>query len=175
MLLLISLDFEQPGSVCGLCAGAHRPRVVRSQVGLTVLFFPLQTKTKWPEVVPLSTDVDNGMHCCFFTVPQAPSRFRATNQVHEVMTTTVTFSWDPSQGNGSQAVVDSYQIILLPRSQSHAILVQSLSWSVTLQHNIEYTAGVLAINCVGNSTASIVTLTIGKCTQVPNATIDKRE
>ena len=67
--------------------------------------------------------------------------------------TTLTLEWDPPQGSGPEAIVDSYTISISPDPLSHPGVNMNLSspWNVTLAHNTTYSIGITAVNCAGES------------------------
>ena len=67
--------------------------------------------------------------------------------------TTLTLEWDPPQGSGPEAIVDSYTISISPDPLSHLGVNMNLSspWNVTLAHNTTYSIGITAVNCAGES------------------------
>ena len=75
-----------------------------------------------------------------------------------MMETVVTLEWDPPQGSGPEAIVDSYAILISPDPPHHAGINMNLSspWDVTLAHNTTYIIGITAVNCAGESEMSIL-------------------
>ena len=86
-------------------------------------------------------------------VPLMPSNFKSIEEFHESNYSTLTFSWDPPQGSGPEAVVEYYVVSFSPAPVSHSVanMVQSSPWNVTLAHNIVYRINVTAVNCAGES------------------------
>lgn len=92
----------------------------------------------------------------FILVPLAPTGFNYTREYHEMMSTTLTFEWDPPQGSGPEATVDYYTIVISPLPLSHPCtnvvdVVESRQWNVTLAHNTAYSINISALNCEGRS------------------------
>lgn len=69
---------------------------------------------------------------------------------------TVQFEWDPPLGSGPEFVVDGYQLLILAETDSVDVNVSSASWNITLDYNVEYTASISSINCVGESSQVIL-------------------
>ena len=92
------------------------------------------------------------------SVPLAPSNFNIVERYDEVLNTTVAFEWDPPQGSGPERVVNNYTISITPRPVSHPIVsvVTSRFLNVTLNYNVEYTATVIAENCAGISSETVI-------------------
>ena len=92
------------------------------------------------------------------SVPLAPSNFNIAGRYDDVLNTTVTFKWDPPQGSGPETVVNSYTISITPRPVSHPRVntVTSRFLNVTLNYNVEYTATIIAENCAGISSVSMI-------------------
>ena len=68
--------------------------------------------------------------------------------------TTLTLEWDPPQGSGPEAIVDSYTIsISNPMSQPLLFPNLSSPWNITLAHNTSYSIGLAALNCAGDGAA----------------------
>ncbi len=67
-----------------------------------------------------------------------------------------TFEWTLPTESGYETIVDYYRISFSPRPLSHpgTNLVFSSPWTVTLHANIEYTVGIIAGNCVGETDKS---------------------
>lgn len=82
-----------------------------------------------------------------------PTGFNYTNEYHEMYNTTITLQWDPPGGEGPEAVVDFYTISISPAPlhPDTNMLNFSLSWNVTLAHNVIYTINITAGNCAGES------------------------
>ncbi len=74
------------------------------------------------------------------------------------MDSTVMFEWDPPPGNGPEAIVDNYTIIISPAPISHPAsnVVRASPWNVTLDYNVMYTATIIAMNCAGGSDVLIL-------------------
>ena len=89
----------------------------------------------------------------FPVVPFSPVDFNITREYHRTSNITVTFEWIPPQGSGPAVIVDTYEVSIMPRSLSHPIsnVISTLSWNVTLNYNMEYTATITAENCAGAS------------------------
>ena len=89
----------------------------------------------------------------FYSVPFPPINFNVTDELHRVSNITVTFEWDPPQESGPAVIVDTYEVSIIPRPLSHPISneIDGLSWNVTLEYNVEYTATITAENCAGVS------------------------
>ena len=87
------------------------------------------------------------------TVPLTPSGFNISGLFDAILNTTVRFEWDPPQGRGPEAVVDFYQISIVPKPLSHAItsVAYSILWNATIAYNMEYTVSITAVNCAGES------------------------
>ena len=85
-----------------------------------------------------------------YIVPSPPTNFRIVTELHGVTNITITFQWHPPQGSGPTGVVNSYEISIMPRPLSHpsSNAISSLSWNVTLNYNVEYTATITAENCI---------------------------
>ena len=90
-------------------------------------------------------------------MPLVLTGFHLTREYHDVMSTFLTFEWDPPQGSGSEAVVDNYTISISPSPLSHpsTIVVTSPLWNVTLAHNTIYRASITAMNCAGEGVTFI--------------------
>ena len=89
-----------------------------------------------------------------YIVPLMPTGFNTSVKYDNSLDTIVIFLWDPPQGNGPEAVVDSYKISITPRPVSHPVLnvvSYTTSWNVTLYFNVEYSATIIAVNCEGDS------------------------
>ena len=89
-----------------------------------------------------------------YLVPLTPTGFNVTEQVDSLhYNTTITFEWDPPQGSGPETIVDSYPILLKPKSLSHPSLnvLYSSPYIVTVRYNVEHTAVITAVNCAGES------------------------
>ena len=86
-------------------------------------------------------------------MPQIPTGFNITNEIHELMNTTLVFEWDPPQGSGPETIVDNYIISIFPLPLSHPSLNMVLTppWNVTLSHNVAYNITIAAVNCAGVS------------------------
>ena len=88
------------------------------------------------------------------SVPLMPTGFNTSMQYDSSLDTVVTFQWDPPQGSGPEAIVNSYKISITPRPISHPAfntISYSTSWNVTLYFNLEYSASITAVNCAGDS------------------------
>ena len=87
----------------------------------------------------------------FPSVPLPPGNFTITREYHTASNITVTFEWDPPQGNGPEVTVDSYEISVTPSPLSHStpITINSTIWNTTLNFNIAYVATIISINCAG--------------------------
>ena len=88
-----------------------------------------------------------------------PTGFRITGQFDAMhYNTTIAFQWDPPQGTGPEAIVDSYDILITPTPLSHPSfnLLMSTAWNVTLSYNVEYTIYISAVNCAGESSPAIL-------------------
>ena len=83
--------------------------------------------------------------------PLDPTGFSIARAYEGTSNTTILLEWDPPQGSGAEAIVDFYNISIIPRSLSHPIwnTVYSTPWNVTLSYNVEYTATIAAVNCHG--------------------------
>ena len=88
-----------------------------------------------------------------YSVPFPPINFNITNELHGVSNITVIFEWDPPQGSGPAIIIDTYEVSIISHSLSHPIsnVIDGLSWNVTLNYNVEYTATITAENCAGVS------------------------
>ncbi len=87
-------------------------------------------------------------------VPLKPTGFRITNIFNSMLNITVTLQWDSPPGRGPEAIVDNYTITITP---SHPIsnVVLASPWNVTLNYDVVYIATITAVNCAGESEASI--------------------
>ena len=76
------------------------------------------------------------------------------------METIVTLDWDPPQGKGPEAIVDNYTISISPpplyQPAKITILVPTSQLNVTLEHNVVYSINLTALNCVGESSPSLL-------------------
>ena len=87
----------------------------------------------------------------FSSVPLPPANFTITREYHTTSNITVTFEWDPPQGNGPEVTVDSYEISVTPSPLFHStpITINSTVWNATLNFNTVYVATIISINCAG--------------------------
>ena len=71
---------------------------------------------------------------------------------------TITLEWNPPLGSGQEAVVNHYEILVTPRPLSHPTFntIFATSWNVTMKYNVEYTAIISAVNCVGKSSTALL-------------------
>ena len=79
-------------------------------------------------------------------------------EYHNLMESTITLTWDPPQGNGTEIIVDNYTIFITPDPphQSAHFVVLSPLWNVTLVHKEEYKINITAVNCIGKSDATVL-------------------
>ena len=96
----------------------------------------------------------------FDAVPLIPSGFNISGVVHTVANTTVTFQWEPPQGEGPQAVVDYYLFSVFPQPLSQPVAANIsnifLSWNVTVEYNTSYFVNITAGNCAGDSETAVL-------------------
>ncbi len=71
----------------------------------------------------------------------------------------VSFEWEPSDGS-QLAGLQTYRLCLTKSNDSDKFLCSSFEdmfyWNVSLEYNIEYTASLRVINCVGESDLLII-------------------
>ena len=95
-----------------------------------------------------------------------PTGFNITAIYPRISDITLTFVWDLPQGSGPGAIVDYYEISILPNtSNSNPVCnTSSTACNVTLEFNVVYNATITAVNCVGRSNSSFKTfhIEIGK-------------
>ena len=100
-----------------------------------------------------------------FSVPLTPSGLTLTNDsFHIGFEAVIYLEWDLPLGRGPEAIVDNYTISISPNPpyESAINFISSNSWNVTLLHNIEYSLNLTAINCVGESGPSMLTVAFSK-------------
>lgn len=83
--------------------------------------------------------------------PLAPTNFNITKTFEENLNISVQFEWGSPLGSGPEFVVDGYQLSVTAETDSVDVNVTSDSWNMTLDYNVEYSASISSVNCVGES------------------------
>ena len=96
----------------------------------------------------------------YYAVPSMLSGFNVTGVEYKVTNINVTFEWDLPQGGGPEVVIDYYLLSVFPRPLSQPITANIsrslLSWEVTVEYTVIYSANITAINCAGGSETAIL-------------------
>ena len=105
-------------------------------------------------------NVCHNVFSCQFSVPLIPSGFYIAEENFTETNLTVTFVWDEPQGNGPEAIVDNYIIVISPRPLSLPSGINVLpnspqAFDVTLNYNTPYMATITAENCAGMSETTV--------------------
>ena len=94
-------------------------------------------------------------------LPGSPSTIKHSTQSSSANEFSVSVQWDPPTETGGRDDL-TYTVTVSPPAQLSATVLTSTSVTVTAQYNVNYTVGVVATNCAGNSTTADYNFRIGE-------------
>ena len=89
-------------------------------------------------------------------LPSPPGIPSYTVQQYGQYNVNLTVEWDPPEYDGGTVV--NYTITIIP---GHSRGLSETSVPVTLSYNVAYNLSVLATNCIGSTSTSMETITLG--------------
>jgi spore germination protein YaaH len=106
------------------------------------------------------------MHTIDFAAPPAPIGPNISQLEHGLTEFITSIEWSQD----IESLVDYYTVVIMPSNETLDLKPSVLQLSVTLQYNAAHTLSVTAINCVGASSTSEITVFYSKlnCT-VPHS------